>query len=180
MEQIQEKLGTSSKIWEATTNRGETLNDMSQQSPVMLVFLRHFGCTFCREALRDLGKLRKDIEEEQGVQLVFVHMSPIDYAEKMLKKFGLEGVAHISDPFCELYLDMGLDKGTLKQLFGLRMWTRGFQVGILEGLGVGRQRGDGFQMPGYFVLDERKIVESYIPKDAADHPDFLELGSCAL
>ncbi|MEM9721184.1 MAG: peroxiredoxin-like family protein [Bacteroidota bacterium] len=162
------------------THHGHTLETLSQQRPVLLVFLRHFGCTFCREALRDLALLKDKIEGGKGVQMVFVHMSPADYAEKMLDKYGLTGADHMSDPKCDLYKEMGLSKGTLKQLFGLRMWTRGFQVGILEGLGVGQQRGDGFQMPGYFVLDKGKVVESYIPKDAADHPDFLALASCGV
>ena len=171
---------SDSLLWNTNTHQGGTLGELSQQQPTLLVFLRHFGCTFCREALRDLGKLKSEMEHKKGVHMVFVHMSPVEYAEKMLKKYGLGGSDHISDPTCELYKEMGLLKGSFKQLFGLRMWTRGFQVGILEGLGVGRQRGDGFQMPGYFVLDKGKIIESYIPEDAADHPDFLALTSCVL
>lgn len=146
----------------------------------MLVFLRHFGCTFCREAMRDLGRIRHQIEDEKGVKLVLIHMSPENFADKMMKKFGLEGVLQISDPDKKIYQEFQLKRGTLRQLFGPRMWIRGFQAGILEGLWVGRERGDGFQMPGYFVLYQGKVIESYIPKDAADHPDFLEMASCTL
>lgn len=167
-------------IAQTETVSGHNLLGLSYQSPLMLVFLRHFGCTFCREAMRELGQLRPQIEAHQDTRMVLVHMSPADYAEKMMKQFGLEGVEHISDPSCELYREFGLQKGNFKQLFGMKMWIRGFQAGVLEGLWVGRERGDGFQMPGYFMLSNGKIVSQYIPKDAADHPDFLDLASCPI
>jgi hypothetical protein len=44
------------------TNYGVTLNELSRISPVLLVFLRHAGCTFCREALADLAARRPEIE----------------------------------------------------------------------------------------------------------------------
>jgi hypothetical protein len=28
------------------TNKGNSISDLSDQSPVLLVFLRHFGCVF--------------------------------------------------------------------------------------------------------------------------------------
>ena len=40
------------------TRGGINILRLSHQQPVMLVFLRHFGCTFCREAMRDLGRIR--------------------------------------------------------------------------------------------------------------------------
>jgi peroxiredoxin len=168
------------QLEDTQTASGQNLLDLSHQHPLMVVFLRHFGCTFCREAMRELGKLRPQIEAHRDTRLVLVHMSPADYAEKMLGKYGLEGVEHISDPDCQLYRDFGLKKGTFKQLFGLKMWIRGFQVGVLEGLWVGRERGDGFQMPGYFLLSEGQVVHRYVPTDAADHPDFMSLAQCEL
>ena len=40
----------------------------------MLVFLRHFGCTFCRETLADVARHR-DAIAATGAQVAFVHMS---------------------------------------------------------------------------------------------------------
>ena len=65
---------------EMVLNTGETLFDYSLRQPVLLVFLRHFGCTFCREALSDISKKRSEIEE-QGSRIVFVHMTSGDIAE---------------------------------------------------------------------------------------------------
>ena len=33
---------------------GRTLQQLSDSQPVLVVFLRHSGCTFCREAVADL------------------------------------------------------------------------------------------------------------------------------
>ena len=167
-----------SNLKAAQTVDGKNLFDYSFQHPLMVVFLRHFGCTFCREAMRELGKLRPEIEAHRDTHMVLVHMSPPAYAEKIMEKFGLQGVDHISDPDRKLYHEFGLKRGDFNQLFGLKMWIRGFQAGVLEGLWVGRERGDGFQMPGYFLLYKGKIIHQYIPADAADHPDFLALAQC--
>nr|WP_256200529.1 hypothetical protein [Verrucomicrobium spinosum] len=47
---------------EALTSAGPSLAALSQQSPVLVVFLRHAGCTFCREALADIARVRPAIE----------------------------------------------------------------------------------------------------------------------
>ncbi|MDV7393380.1 hypothetical protein RZS08_18550, partial [Arthrospira platensis SPKY1] len=61
-------------LQEMITNTGNSVLDLSKQKPVLLVFLRHFGCTFCREALEDISQKRASIEAN-GTQIVFVHMS---------------------------------------------------------------------------------------------------------
>ncbi|MFN8816592.1 MAG: hypothetical protein ACK5ZV_07645, partial [bacterium] len=38
----------------AMTSGGQSVAELSMRSPVLMVFLRHFGCTFCREALADV------------------------------------------------------------------------------------------------------------------------------
>ncbi len=55
--------------------QGRTVEELSNDQPVLLIFLRHFGCTFCREALADLRVQRSRIEAA-GVRIAVVHMSP--------------------------------------------------------------------------------------------------------
>ncbi len=159
------------------TNKGESLFDISMRKPVLLVFLRHFGCTFCREALSDIAKRRENIEE-MGSKIIFVHMTDNETAERYFNRYDLEGAEHISDPECFFYKTFGLLKGTFTQLFGLQSWIRGFQVGVLDGRGVGPQLGDGFQMPGVFMVIDGEIKESFIHKLASDRPDYLKLVQC--
>jgi peroxiredoxin len=162
-----------------TTNIGKSVLEISARQPVMLIFLRHFGCTFCREALADISKKKKSIEES-GFALVFVHMSDQATAELYFKKYHIPGAVHVSDPECRFYQSFGLAKGTFTQLFGLSAWIRGFESSVLKGNGIGPIMGDGFQMPGVFVITDGAIRESFIHKIVSDRPDYEDLLQCCV
>ena len=163
------------------TNKGENLLNLSFVQPVLLVFLRQLGCTFCREALVDISKERKKIEG-LGTKIVLVHMADPEVAEEFFSKFELPGIAHISDPECNYYRSFGLGKGTFTQLFGLSTWIRGFDIGVIQGYGLeyGSHLGDSFQMPGVFMLQDGEVKESYIHKLASSRPDYHELVKCCV
>lgn len=153
------------------TNNHESLEKLSFEKPVMLVFLRHFGCIFCREALDDISEKQSFIDD-QGITLIFVHMSSNEIAEKFFEEYKLKDVRHISDPSCELYTNFGLTKGNFGQLFGLSTWMRGFEL-RKKGMKYSvDQIGDSFQMPGIFMLYEGKVTDSYIHKTISDKPDY--------
>jgi peroxiredoxin len=165
-------------IKDLITNNGESVFDLSADKSVMLIFLRHFGCIFCKEALFDISKKSRDLEQK-GVKIVFVHMAEDEVAEKYFLTFGLKDVSHISDPTCALYQKFGLTKGTTSQLLGLKNWVRGFEVSVGKGIEVSiRQIGDAFQMPGVFVINYGKIKSKYIHTTAADKPDYEKLLAC--
>lgn len=155
----------------AKTQGGVSLQQLSQLKPVLIVFLRHAGCTFCREALSDLSRQKPGVEAADA-DLVLVHMSSYREGEQCLAKYGLQGTAQISDPHCSLYRAFGLRRGTLKMLFGPKTWVRGFEAGILRGHGVGGVSGDGFQMPGMFLVYHGQVIRSYRHQSAADRPNY--------
>lgn len=156
------------------TNQGVTLEEMSALSPVLVVFLRHAGCTFCREALGDLARMRRQIEA-QGARLTLVHMGSEEQGERFFKRYGLEDVPRVSDQERTLYRAFGLPRGRMGDLFGPKVWWRGFQAGILGRHGVGMLVGDGFQMPGVFLLFHGEVLRSYRHQSAADRPDYMAL-----
>lgn len=157
------------------TSEGSNLWHSSFEQPVLLVFLRHFGCTFCREALADIAKLKGKIEQS-GIKIIFVHMTDDKVAERYFQRYDLAGAVHISDPTCNYYAKFGLVKGNFTQLFGLQSWIRGFQSAVIEGNGAGyKQVGDGFQMPGVFVVHEGQIKGAFIHKLSHDRPDYEQL-----
>lgn len=156
------------------TQYGVSLDEISRLSPVLLVFLRHSGCTFCREALSDLAAARPRIEKD-GTRLVLVHMGTEEQASRFFSRYGLAEVPHISDPERALYRAFGLPRGSFGDLLGPKVWLRAFQAGILGRHGVGRLVGDGFQMPGVFLLFHGEIVRSYRHQRASDRPDYLAL-----
>ncbi|MEP3212247.1 MAG: AhpC/TSA family protein [Luteolibacter sp.] len=150
---------------------GDTLFAASQKRPLVLVFLRHFGCTFTRQILRGLQDLEQQAKQHDA-ELILVHMlqsgQEIDYLGNH------SSVARIADPRCELYRAFGLGKGGFLELFGPHVWWRGL-ISVFKGCGVGHLAGDGLQMPGAFVFQRGKILSSQPAKTAADLPDLSEL-----
>ena len=162
------------------TNKGRTLDEASFDNPVLLVFLRHFGCVFCREAMKDIRKKRNEWKKK-NINVILVHMSDDETAETYFVNYGIPNIEHISNPSCDLYASFGLTKGSASQLFGLNNWIRGFEVTVLKGTPIGlRQIGDGFQMPGVFLVSEGIIKDSFIHASASDKPDYESLISCCV
>lgn len=142
-----------------------SLGEISEHETLLLVFLRHSGCTFCRETLSNLDQLEKEIHTLK-VCIVLVHMS---------KSLSIESKAafkhySVSNPSASYYKAFALPRGRLSQLFGLRVSMKGV-LSFFKGHGIGPLEGDGFQLPGYFLAQKRKITPLYFPKDAADIPD---------
>jgi hypothetical protein len=156
------------------SHRGATLTELSADQPVLVVFLRHAGCTFCREALAHLGRSRSAIER-QGIRLAIVHMSSPLRATMWFEESALADVHRFSDPGCEMYESFGLQRANFSQLFGWRIWWRGLQAAIWNGHGVGRLDGDGFRLPGAFVVLRDEVIVSHRARDAADRPDYVEM-----
>jgi hypothetical protein len=151
-----------------------TLEQLSREGLTMVVFLRHAGCTFCRQALADLSRQRKTIEAG-GARLALVHMSDPLAATLRFERYGLHDVHRFHDPQRVLYRAFGLERGRFRQLFGPRVWWRGIVAGLWCGHGMGWMEGDGFQMPGVFVLYEGRMVASFYAATAADRPDYREI-----
>lgn len=161
------------EILEVTyTNQGNDLRSITENNTVMLIFLRHLGCTFCREALDDLSKIKQELQQ-QNIKLVFVHMADETYGEQYLNDYGLAGEEHISDPDMSLYEYFGLQKGGFRELYGLKVWSRAFSLDY--GGETKKQLGNIKQMPGIFVINQGKIISSFVHKSAADKPDYLAI-----
>lgn len=159
----------------ARVQSGQSLADFGRGRSLLVVFLRHLGCTFCREALADLAAKRGRIEAG-GVRLVLVHMGSESAAEPFFERFGLGDVARVSDPQRALYRAFELQRGGLAALFGPRVWLRA--IGALwRGAGLGALAGDGLQMPGAFLLFDGRIVVAYRHRRASDRPDYAALAA---
>ena len=153
---------------------------MTYEQPVLLVFLRHFGCTFCREALSDISNIHHQILEI-GAKVVFVHMVNKETADTHLSSFKFGNNPHFGDPEKQLYRFFGLQKGRLGQLYSLSVMMRGFKAGVIDGHGHAfKAIGDTDQMPGLFMLDKGSITRSYVYRLSSDRPDYLEFIEFAL
>ena len=153
----------------ARDQHGVGLREHSEARPVLVLFIRHAGCTFCKQALADLAAARADVEA-RGMGLAVAHMSDEAHAAALLGRYGLADLPRFADPQRDLYRAMGLQRGSLGQLFGPRVWARGIAA-TLGGHLAGKLDGDGFQLGGVFVVHRGRVVAAHRNTDAADRPD---------
>lgn len=170
-------LSQSEALHSIKTHSGKSIVDLSQDLQVLLVFLRHFGCTFCREALEEMATLDQKLKDHH-IEIVLVHMAEPGIAINYFEKYKISHLDHVSDPECKYYQSFGLLKGKFNQLFGFRSWIRGVDAGIIKGHGWGVQLGDGFQMPGVFTIYKGKIVSEFRHRYASDKPNYIDMVSC--
>jgi len=84
----------------------------------------------------------------------------------------------VSDPDCDFYDKFGLVKADFGQLFGLRVWLRSAELAIKDLRAIRRKQiGDGFQMPGVFLISKGEIKKQYIHTRASDRPDYKALSA---
>ena len=162
------------------TETGRSLLELVDESPLLLVFLRHFGCAFCAMALDRVSQLRPQIEA-QGVRPVFVHLGLPERAKPYFDYYHLSDVERISNPDSTLYQlpAFALSRtNPYLQLFNLAVW-KAWLKGAMFKYGVGLIREDGYQMPGVFFLKDRRIARAFRHREISDEPDYLKLISAA-
>lgn len=152
---------------------GETLSEASETKVLVLVFLRHFGCTFTRQILRGLEELQESADAHNA-RLVIVHM--LKSGEEIRYLADHDNIARIADPSCNLYRAFGLGNGGFLELFGPRVWWFGM-VSVLKGCGAGYLAGNALQMPGAFLFHHGEITAAQRAKSASELPDLAGLFS---
>jgi len=158
------------------TESGRSLLELLDESPLLLVFLRHFGCSFCRQTLEDVSKIRGTIEA-RGIRPVFVHLGSPERAKPYFDYYHLSDIERISNPDASLYAQPVFSltrKNVLSQLLIPRVW-KGWLQGALRNHGIGMIKEDADQMPGIFYLRDRAIVRAFRYRTIADEPDYLRL-----
>ena len=162
------------------TESGRTLLELLDEKPMLLVFLRYFGCPFCREALSDIAKVRPELDR-RGVRPVFVHMAPPGHAQSFFERFGLADVERVSDPEKKLYTapEFHLLKDTvLPDFYGAKaMWVLAKRALFRYGQGRPVKDEDRHQLPGIFFLQDRAIRRAFRHKHMYDRPDYARFGA---
>jgi len=171
-----EQVELADALHEFHTETGRSLLDLVDESPVLLIFLRHFRCAFCAQTLDRLSQVRGQVESK-GARPVFVHLGSPERAKPYFDYYHLSDVERISNPDATLYQQplfaLGRKNYVLHSLNPAVL--RGWFKGALFKYGIGVPKEDGDQMPGVFFLKDRKIVRAFRHKSIADEPDFLKL-----
>lgn len=146
--------------------------------PVLVVLLRSFGCTFCREAMADVAAVKPQLDAA-GVQVAFVHGASSAEAEPFFEKYRLMDAVGVSDPLLAHYRAFGLGQTGAPALVDPIVWARGAMCALAHGFGA--QPAELMrQLPGVFVLQGGRVRAEYRHRSPADRPDYVALARSAL
>ncbi len=141
--------------------------------PTLVILLRSFGCTFCREAMADVAAA-EDAIRQAGAQIAFVHGASADDAGPWFEKFGLDDVVTISDPDLAHYRAFGLGRASAGALVDPKVWTRGAVCALSYGFGA-QTPTMMRQLPGVFLVQGDRVISAYRHASPADRPNYLAL-----
>lgn len=152
----------------ATDGAPVRLSDLWRDKPLMLVFVRHFGCVFCRLEIQRLRRLYPTLREKANVAVV-VQSPPEQAREQMTGRYAAEFPV-LSDPERHAYHAYGLGDLTLAQMLAPRVWARGLAA-TLAGHLPGKEEGDVRQKSGIVWIDtDGRVTARHDPTDASDFP----------
>ena len=135
-----------------TTHGRVELRDRWRDGPLVVMFMRHFGCPFCREHLMRMGQALPRFEAA-GAQLVAIFQYGAEATEAFCASRKVPFDC-LGDPLREGFTEVSLGRGNRKQLLSWRI-AKGYVRNAREGnAGVGAKGGDYAQMPGTFVIGE--------------------------
>jgi len=159
------------------TETGRSLLELVDESPVLLIFLRHFRCAYCAMAIDRVWQQRARIEAA-GTRPVFVHLGSPERAKPYFDYYHLSDIERISNPEATLYqlpiFGLGRKNYVLHSLHPAVL--AGWLKGAIFRYGIGIPIEDGHQMPGVFLLKDRKIAKAFRHR-TIDEPDYLKLAA---
>lgn len=147
--------------------------DASGDEVSLLVFLRHFGCIFCRETLADL-RAASEADPDYPRVLFFFQGSATE-GRAFLRRYWPDARA-VADPELQFYDYFGVRRAGFIEALGPRVLLAQRRAKS-KGHENGDRSGDIWRMPGVFAVAGREIVWAHHPTHAADHPDFEAIPS---
>jgi peroxiredoxin len=143
------------------------LGELWQANPAVTVWLRHYGCVFCREQALEMRGALPEIEKA-GARLVFIGNGGPRYAKAFKDSFAPD-VTVLTDPDLRSYRTIGARSGILKTI-GPQAWKAGIRA-LRSGARQTSVKGHPYQQGAVMVLTPGDhVVYSYISRAAGDHP----------
>ena len=145
---------------------GRTLKEELGDVPKLLVFVRHFGCIFCRELIADMRSVSES--QPEFPPILFFYQGTVSDGLEFFPSLWREAKA-IADLPKVFYNGFGLERGGMKEMFGAEVWACGVRA-ALKGHFIGAPVGDPWVMPGMFLVHQHQILWQHHFKHAGDHP----------
>jgi hypothetical protein len=144
-----------------------TFDDQLAEGPTLLIFLRFFGCIFCRETVSDLRQQSEANPDFPAV--LFVSEAGSTEARAFVRRYWPEARV-IADPKAILYAAFGVGTSIVKSFSPGVFKAR--RRALDKGIEQGSLDGNAFRMPGAFLVRGGEVLWSHKFKHAADQPDF--------
>lgn len=148
-----------------------TLGDQLSDGLTLLVFLRHFGCMFCRETVSDLREAAEGNADFPSV--LFFSQSSATEGRAFMRRYW-PNTRVIADPQLELYDLFGIPRAGFLEAIGPKV-LKARSRARAKGLTNGPNSGDIWRMPGIFAVQRERIIWAHQAEHAADHPDFSRI-----
>ncbi len=146
-------------------NRPTRLSELWQLRPIVLVFVRHSGCTLCLDHAVVMREASLDIQAA-GADVVLVTMDDPERLHAFKVRWKLPFVC-LADPRQEAYRAFQCPRGSLWQVAGPAMWWRAIKSLFRRGAGL--VRSDPMQLPGSFVIDRGGVLRfAHRSRNSAD------------
>ncbi len=151
-----------------------SLGDQLGTETTLLVFLRHFGCGFCKETLAEL----RAASETPGYPpvLLFYQGSPTEGRAFLRRQW--PAVRAVSDPELHIYEAFGVRRGRVRDFVVPGVWSARRRA-LDKGHRNGERSGDIWRMPGVFLAREDAILWRHHFRHVGDHPDFGGIAELA-
>ncbi len=154
---------------EVQLSTGETvpLKCLYEEERMVLVFLRHLGCVFCKEHVAELRPLT-------DVNVVFVTLGTVEQTEAFRKKMKSPH-KFICDPEKKLHDYFNLQRGGMAEFINPHVIVRTIRA-MLHGFYNGLPQGDSAQLPGVFIIStDGAVTWEMRARDIADTPSAKDL-----
>lgn len=150
------------------------VGDLWAEKPVALVFLRHFGCTFCREHAADVNQVLDELEADGG-SVAAIGLGTPAHAAEFRKLSGIRFPLLVSED-TSVHEAMGLTRGNWLRVIGPQNIAGAVRAGR-KGHWAKRTGADMSQLGGTFVVDTGgRTVYSHRAKKSADNAPIREIS----
>lgn len=169
------KTGGGTEVSDELAKDYQSLDELcGSKEKLLLVFIRHIGCTFAREALDELVCQRGQLRE-RGVEPVVVHMGSSLSVKQWLSSRGCDDLLCIADEKQLLYSYFGVERGTVFDAFSPKIFFQAIPAVLKKRLGVGMLDGDGYQLGASFLLKKGRVIASRINENVSNGYSFIDL-----
>ncbi|MCA1824882.1 MAG: peroxiredoxin-like family protein [Candidatus Dormibacteria bacterium] len=144
------------------------LGELWSDGPAVVVWLRHFGCIYCREQAQEYTAHAPALRSA-GVRLAFVGNGTPRAARWFRDRYAPTATV-VTDPALQTYKLIGARSGLFSTL-GPQTWGSAIRA-LRRGARQGMVRGRPFQQGGTLVVTpDDRVLYRHISAAAGDHPD---------